>query len=450
MKNSNHKARTGPVRATAGRKRERPRAARKKPTVAILHYSCPPVIGGVEFVIESHARLFANEGIAVRTIVGKGGDVHQGVSTRVVPEIASDGGPLRAVVGALNKGAVPNAFPQAVKQVERELKKALKGVDVCMVHNVMTMHFNLVATAALANIMADGGKTRFIAWCHDSTFADASYRRHQREEYPWSLLKQALPGCRYSVISKQRQKEFSRLFGIPRTHLPVFPDGVSVTSLLGLTPQVRAFYREEKIFDKDIVAITPTRIVRRKNLETGIEIVAAMKAMGKSVRWMITGAPDPHNADANVYYRELVMQRKKLGIEKEVVFLCERFKERIGRESLRSLMAISDMLMFPSKKEGFGIPVLEAGLADLILVLSDIPALREIAGPDAVYIPRDYNPRAIAKLAWSAFRKSPNLQFRKRILRDYSWPAVFVKKILPAILDPDSVWPKTELRSAEI
>ena len=25
---------------------------RKKPNVAILHYSCPPVIGGVEFVIE--------------------------------------------------------------------------------------------------------------------------------------------------------------------------------------------------------------------------------------------------------------------------------------------------------------------------------------------------------------------------------------------------------------
>ena len=33
-----------------------------KPNVAILHYSSPPVIGGVEFIIHAHAHEFAKAG----------------------------------------------------------------------------------------------------------------------------------------------------------------------------------------------------------------------------------------------------------------------------------------------------------------------------------------------------------------------------------------------------
>ncbi len=409
-------------------------------TVALLHYSCPPVIGGVEFVLEAHARLLTGAGFRVRLVVGKGEARHPGVDIATVPELASDGGPHRKIVKALNAGRVPDTFPHAVAQTEQALIRALRGADVCLVHNVMTMHFNLVASAALANIMERGGTTRFVAWCHDSTFADSNYRRHQRADYPWSLLRQELPGCDYCVISRQRQKEFRRLFGVPAARLPVIPDGVSVTALLGLTPQARAFYREERLNERDVVAITPTRIVRRKNLEAGMRIVAALKNMGKSVCWIVTGAPDPHNSDSTNYYRELTDLRRELNLEREAVFLCERFPERIGRDTLRSLLSVSDLLVFPSKKEGFGIPVLEAGLADLILVLGDIPALREIAAPNAVFIPKTFDPKNIARLAWKEFRKSPTVQFRKKIQREYSWEAVFKKKIQPAILEPETLW----------
>jgi glycosyltransferase involved in cell wall biosynthesis len=45
------------------------------------------------------------------------------------------------------------------------------------------------------------------------------------------------------------------------------------------------------------------------------------------------------------------------------------------------------VLAFPSLHEGFGLPVLEAMAAGTPVVASDIPALREVAGPAAVLVP---------------------------------------------------------------
>jgi len=40
--------------------------------IAMLHYTCPPVVGGVEAVMADHARLFAARGYQVTVITGRG------------------------------------------------------------------------------------------------------------------------------------------------------------------------------------------------------------------------------------------------------------------------------------------------------------------------------------------------------------------------------------------
>lgn len=416
--------------------------------IAILHYSSPPVIGGVEFVIEAHAKLFADAGYDTRLIVGKGGKLQPSIRTVVIPEISSTGGPISDIVQKLQNGVVPVSFDKYVIRVEKKLRAALKDVDVCMMHNVLTMHFNLVLTAALARIMEHPGNTRFIGWTHDSTFGDSHYIKHQRTDYPWSLLSKKLTGCRYCVISAHQQQEMSRILKIPAEKLPVIPDGIKTTSLLRMTPHVAKIFDSEHLSDIDIVALTPTRIVRRKNLETGIKIVAAMKSQGKSIRWMITGAPDPHNRDSMDYYNKLLRLCKRLDVEKEVMFLCERFDNRVSNEDLRALFNISDMLIFPSKREGFGIPILEAGVAGLLLLVNDIPALRELCGKSAVYITDEDALDDVARRALLAIKSNPILAFRKKVITNYSWMTIFLDKILPAITDPGSVWKKKNQQSA--
>jgi hypothetical protein len=43
-------------------------------TVGLLHYTAPPVVGGVEQVLGEHARLLAEAGHAVQIVAGRGGE----------------------------------------------------------------------------------------------------------------------------------------------------------------------------------------------------------------------------------------------------------------------------------------------------------------------------------------------------------------------------------------
>ena len=412
----------------------------EKPALAILHYSCPPVIGGVEFIIQAHARLYSLAGFGTRVITGRGGEVHPGVKTLVIPELASQGKPLAWMLGELARGKVPSTFETTVKRVERRLRAALRDVDVCFIHNVMTMHFNLVLTAALARIMHRPGTTRFIAWTHDLTFTDPIHEPHQHRRYPWSLLLRPLPDCSYCAISKQRQIEMRKLFRLPARDIPVIPDGIDVPGLLDLAPLARRIFDEEGFPAVDIAAITPARILRRKNLGVGMEIIAALKRRRKNVRWIITGAPDPHNAESCRYFEMLRSLRRRLNVAGEVIFLSERIARPVTDRELRSLYSISDMLLFPSDREGFGLPVLEAGVHGLIVCISDIPALREIGGAEAVYIRPGEDADTIASHVIRAVARRPERLYRKKIISTYAWDVIFNHYLEPVAMRPGTLW----------
>ncbi len=411
-----------------------------KPKVAMLHYTGIPVIGGVEIIIDEHARYFQKAGYSVKIIAGKGGNTLPGVDSVVIPEMTAKGGPIAGVLRSLANGDVPGSFPTAVKRLEKKLMLALRGVDVCMIHNVMTMHFNLVLTAALANIAKRKKTTRFIAWTHDLTFGDPIYEPNQHRRYPWSLLLQPVQSMDYCVISDQRNRDMRKLFRVPSKKLPVIPDGINVPRQLHLSAPVAELYAEEKLATVDIIAITPARILRRKNLGVGMEIVAALKKRGKTVRWIITGAADPHNPESIKYFRLLKKLRKRLKVEKDVIFLCERFEKHVENKDLRSLYRVSDMLLFPSDREGFGLPVLEAGLLNLLTVISDIPALCELAGEEAVYIHLGDSSDAVAKKVLAALNKRLQYAYRKKVMANYSWDVVFKQHVELAVIKPKAIW----------
>ena len=59
----------------------------------------------------------------------------------------------------------------------------------------------------------------------------------------------------------------------------------------------------------------------------------------------------------------------------------------ISDEDLTGLYETASFLVFPSRLEGFGLPVIEAQTFGVPAIASDIPVLREVAGEGAVFFP---------------------------------------------------------------
>lgn len=60
-----------------------------------------------------------------------------------------------------------------------------------------------------------------------------------------------------------------------------------------------------------------------------------------------------------------------------------------GEKDLISIYQESDILLFPSVYEGFGLPILEAQAQNVLVVTSNISPLKEVAGKAAILVEPD-------------------------------------------------------------
>lgn len=107
----------------------------------------------------------------------------------------------------------------------------------------------------------------------------------------------------------------------------------------------------------------------------------------------IAGLPEVHLAIAGggELEEELRRLRDALGMQERVSFVGELHPEEIPE-----FLSAGDLFVFPSRFEAFGFSVMEAALAGMPLLVSDIPALREIldrwedgGGAAAIFLPAE-------------------------------------------------------------
>src|SRR5512144_256030 len=193
-------------------------------TIAMLHYAAPPTIGGVEAVMADHARLMADHGYAPRIIAGRAEPFDSRIELRVDPLFDSRAAAVAKVNGELAHGTSSAAFNPLKDKLKAALEQALDGCEVCIAHNVVTLHKNLPLTAALRELV-DAGHVRLIAWCHDFAWRDPIYQPELHDGYPWNLLREAWPGVRYVVVSEARRKVWAELSGVPLENIRAIHSG---------------------------------------------------------------------------------------------------------------------------------------------------------------------------------------------------------------------------------
>jgi glycosyltransferase involved in cell wall biosynthesis len=405
-----------------------------KPRIAILHYASPPTIGGVESTIAAHARLFADHGYGVKVLTGRGGVFDARVPVEVLPEVDSKAAEVLEANAQLNQGLVSARFEALTHRLRRELTRALADCDVVIAHNVLSLHKNLALTAALHG-MAMAGRISVIAWCHDFAWSDPQYAEEMHPGEPWEWLREPWPGTRYVVVSRARERELRLLWGDKglATAITVVPPGIDPIGFLGISSQANQWVRELDLLDAAPLLLLPARLTRRKNIEFAIEITAALRDQMPHAKLVVTGPPGPHNPTNAAYLEQLRSLRRDLGADRAVVLLHE-YGEVYGAV-LRDLYLLADALLFPSKREGFGIPVLEAGLARLPIFCSDLEPFRESAGENAHYLSPAEPPRSAANRIASCLGQDSAYRLKQRVIQEYTWDKVFVKRIEPLLAE---------------
>jgi glycosyltransferase involved in cell wall biosynthesis len=127
----------------------------------------------------------------------------------------------------------------------------------------------------------------------------------------------------------------------------------------------------------------PARFYDHKNHRNLFEALALLSGDAEvgDIPVVLTGEDMPASLAAEV---------RRLGIERQVVSLG-----RVDRLLVLGLHRGAEALVFPSRFEGFGIPLVEAMLADTLVLASSHPVVREVVG-DAGLIVDESDPASIA------------------------------------------------------
>lgn len=414
--------------------------------LALLHYAGPPVIGGVESVMNHHAQLMNKAGHSVRIIGGRGESIHQDIPFYSIPLIDSQHSEVLELKKRLDQGEVPEQFEAVVERIKAELLDALEGVEVLFAHNVLTMSKNLMLTEALWRIAKEQSSLKIIAWHHDIAGTASRYQKELHPGWPWENVSKACPhGEVVNVaVSETRQREFCELTGVANSEIKVIPSGVDTERLYKFEEYTTSFCSTFNALQGKPILLLPVRITRRKNIELALRITHALGKRMPGATLIVTGPPGAHNPANSAYLQELRTLREELQLappaegfgtgeypQAVAHFLSEHSNTFLPDEVLADFYRLADGLLFTSVDEGFGIPVIEAGLARLPIFCSEIPPFREIAGELANYFSLQTSAEDIAEQIADYLGKDPTHALRHHVRKKYNWQSLYQQHISP-------------------
>jgi glycosyltransferase involved in cell wall biosynthesis len=358
--------------------------------IGLLHYTYAPVIGGVERVIDDLQSLFRSNGHEVELI----GPHH----------------PLRS------DSAPPETLPH---------------VDVLLVHNVMTMPFDLPLRTRL-NALAERATfcktTRLVNWVHDVASLSTGYASLTAETR--LQLNQFRGRWTHVAVSASVAETFHRATGILAS---VIPNGIDPSSTLQLTERVAALAERHRWWTASLALLLPARIVPRKRIEDAIRLVEALNSRNTSADLLITGALDPHitAGSPSANYAELLSRRIAASPIKQRIHLLSK-DTPLSSEDMTSLYQVCDAVILPSESEGFGLPALESALHGKPFLCNAIHPLQSLPGSVPLDIDSPNSELAITFVQNLA--KSPALRARKSVLSEHCWQSIYERFIAPVIL----------------
>ncbi len=380
--------------------------------IALLHHTSWPQFGGVEHVMLDQALLLQRAGHEVTIISGTPDSNPYQAKCLYLEELSRDY-PLNASIRAvLERGQSDKNFNAYIAVLMDKLTEVLQEFDLTIVHNIFTTHFNLPLTRALHDLST---KLPMLAWTHDLSAANADYAVPNPTKVPWNLVRTCAPHVRYVAVSQVRADELTTHIKPPFPPA-VVPNPIDLGRVYGLTEEMRESLASLALDDRDFIFLMPVRVMLRKNVEMALEIVKKLTESGRNPLLFITGAGDPYS-QAAIQYKKFLKDTAPESIQAHLVFVNDYFP--VEDAAMRDLYLVSDCVLYLSHHEGFGLPLLEAGLFRLPVWCSEVPVHRILNSPTAFVLDN------IGKLPDAVtWLESQPIFFAQRQVRKYFDPLV--------------------------
>ena len=322
--------------------------------ILMLTWEYPPrIVGGIARVVHDLSKRLIKDGHEVTVVTYR--------DNADVPEYENDKGVN--VYRVDNYMIHPNNFIDWILQLNFNLvSKATEIINKEGGFDVIHAHDWLVANAAKALKNAYG--IPVVATIHATEAGRNSGIHDDTQRYindtEWMLTYEA---SEVIVNSNYMKNELQRLFGLPYEKINVIPNGINLSNFIGIERDYD--FRRQYAMDNEKIILYVGRLVYEKGIQNLIAAMPKVLSNYHDAKLIIAGRGGMMD--------ELRQEANNLGLNDKIYFTGY-----LDSKKVQKMYKCADVAVFPSTYEPFGIVALEAMLAGVPTVVSDVGGLDEI------------------------------------------------------------------------
>lgn len=191
--------------------------------------------------------------------------------------------------------------------------------------------------------------------------------------YAWKFRRTCKEADRIIAISECTKRDIMRFGGVEPQKIDVIYQSCST--------EFKVRESEKKLQEVHSTYMLPKRyIVNVGTIEERKNILLAVKAMPmipSDVSLVVVGRPTPYAANVKAY-----AEKNNLGGR-------VKFLHNVPHEDLPAIYQMAEACVYPSRYEGFGLPIIEAIQSGLPVVACTGSCLEEAGGNDSIYVKPD-------------------------------------------------------------
>ena len=257
----------------------------------------------------------------------------------------------------------PNNFVEWIMQLNfAMIAKATELIQKNGAYDVIHAHDWLVANAAMA--LKKSFDIPLVCTIHATEAGRNSGIHDETQRYindtEWLLTYES---SEVIVNSNFMKNDIQRLFGLPYDKIDVIPNGINLNNFSGFERDYD--FRRQYAMDNEKIILYIGRLVYEKGIQNLISAMPKILSNYNDAKLIIGGKGGMLD--------ELKAQVNNMGLGNKVYFTGY-----LDSNKVRKMYKCADVAVFPSTYEPFGIVALEAMLAGVPTVVSDVGGLDEI------------------------------------------------------------------------